>query len=143
MANPIITGSVEVKSYSASTIITTATTDENIIGNIASSGKLLRITSMVVHNIDGAAAATFQLRKRDQDGTPMHSNVGPYQVAIGADVVAGTDLGGYHNISVAAANSLVVVDQSMGVTLQEDESYVMQASAASDLSVEVHYSVIG
>jgi hypothetical protein len=31
----------------------------------------------------------------------------------------------------------------MNVTLQEDESFVMQASAASDLSVEINYSVIG
>ena len=34
MANPAITGSIGIKSYSASTIISTATTDECLIGNI-------------------------------------------------------------------------------------------------------------
>jgi hypothetical protein len=143
MANPAITGSIGIKSYSASTIISTATTDECLIGNIASSGKLVRIHSLVIHNIDGTNAATFQLKRRDQDGVPMHSNVGTYQAAIGGDTVAGTDVGGYHNISVAAGNSLVVIDTNMNVTLQEDESYVIQASAANDLAVEVNYSVIG
>lgn len=143
MSNPQITGSIPVKSYSASTIISTATTNENIIGNMASSSKLIRITSLVVHNIDGAAPATFQLKRRSEDGVPMHTNVGTYQAAIGGDTVAGTDLGGYHNISVAFGTSLVVIDQSMGVTLQEDESYIMQASVANDLSVEINYSVIG
>jgi hypothetical protein len=66
----------------------------------------------------------------------MHSNVGTYQAAIGGDTVAGSDIGGFHN-------SLVVYDNSMNVTLQEDESFVMQASAANDLSVEINYSVIG
>ena len=143
MANPAITGSVGVKSYSASSMISTATTNECIIGNIAASGKLIRIHSLTVHNIDGSAAATFQLKRYNQDGVPMHSNVGTYQAAIGADTVAGADVGGFHNISVAAANSLVVYDNAMNVTLQEDESFVMQASAASDLSVEINYSVIG
>ena len=143
MANPAITGTVGVVSFSASSLISTATTNENIIGNVASSGKLVRIHSLTVHNIDGTNAATFQLKRYDQDGVPMHSNVGTYQAAIGGDTVAGTDVGGFHNISVAAANSLVVYDNSMNVTLQEDESFVMQASAANDLSVEINYSVIG
>jgi len=143
MANPTITGTIGVVSFSASTIISTATTNENLLGNTASSGKLIRVHSLVVHNIDGSAAATFQLKRYDQDGTPMHSDVGTYQAAIGADIVAGSDLGGLHNISVAAQNSLVVYDNTQNVTLQEDESLVIQASAANDLSVEIHYSVIG
>jgi len=36
-----------------------------------------------------------------------------------------------------------VYDNTQNVTLQEDESLVIQASAANDLSVEIHYSVIG
>lgn len=143
MANPTITGTIGVVSFSASTIISTATTNENLLGNTASSGKLIRVHSLIVHNIDGTSAATFQLKRYDQDGTPMHSDVGTYQTAIGADVVAGSDLGGFHNISVAAQNSLVVYDNTQNVTLQEDESLIIQASAANDLSVEIHYSVIG
>ena len=63
MANPTITGTIGVVSFSASTIISTATTNENLLGNTASSGKLIRVHSLVVHNIDGSAAATFQLKR--------------------------------------------------------------------------------
>lgn len=143
MTAPTINTTTAVARYTASIPISTATTNENILGNNASSGKEILVTSCIIHNVDGSAAATFQLKKYDQDGTPMNSDVGLAQAAIGADVVAGSSLGGYHNISVAAQNSFVAVDATMNFTLKENESLVFQASAANDLDVWISYTVLG
>ena len=143
MAAPTINSSTVIKRFSNSIEITTATTNENILGCMASSGQEILVTSVHVHNDDGTNAATFQLKKYNQDGTPMNSNVGISQAAIGADTVAGASLGGYHNISVAAQNTFVAIDSTMGWTLKENESLVFQASAANDLAVWLSYTVYG
>jgi len=143
MAAPTLNGSTPIARYTASIPVSTATTNENILGNTASSNKEILVTSCIVHNSDGSNDATFQLKKYDQDGTPMNSDVGLAQAAIGADVVAGSSLGGYHNISVAAQNSFVAIDATMNFTLKENESLVFQASAANDLDVWVNYTVLG
>ena len=142
MANPAITGSVSVLSFGAHQKISTTST-ENLLMNAASSGKLIRIHSVTVANIDGTNAATFSLEVYDQDGTGMSSQAAANGVAIGADTVAGSSLGGVKAISVAGANALVAVDTDMNWVLLEDQSLVFQASAADDLSVHIAYSVIG
>ena len=142
MANPAITGSVSVLSFGSHQKISTTTT-ENLLMNAASSGKLIRIHSVTVANIDGTNAATFSLEVYDQDGTGMSSQAAANGVAIGSDTVAGSSLGGFKSISVAGANALVVVDTDMNWVLLEDQSLVFQASAADDLSVHIAYSVIG
>jgi len=143
MANPALTGDMTVTGLSTSIKISTATTNENILANKASSGKLIRVDLLIVHNVDGSSAATFQLKRYNQDGTGMNSNTGANEVAIGSDVVAGSDLGGPHNISVAAQASQVMIDKTMGFTLLEDESLILQASAANDLDVWLVWTVLG
>lgn len=142
MANPAITGSVSVLSFGSHQKISTTST-ENILMNAASSGKLVRVHSLTVHNIDGTNAATFTLDVYDQDGTGMSSQAAANGVAIGADTVAGSSLGGFKAISVAGANALVVIDTTMNFVLLEDQSLVFTASAADDLSVSIMYSTIG
>jgi len=142
MANPAITGSVSVLSFGSHQKISTTAT-ENLLMNAASSGKLVRVHSVTVHNIDGTNAATFILDVYDQDGTGMSSQAAANGVAIGSDVVAGSSLGGFKSISVAGANALVVIDTTMNFVLLEDQSLVFTASAADDLSVSIMYSVIG
>ncbi len=142
MANPAITGSVAVKSFGSHQKISTTAT-ENLLMNAASSGKLVRVHSVTVHNIDGTNAATFTLDAYDQDGTGMSSQAAANGVAIGSDTVAGSSLGGFKAISVAAANALVVIDTTMNFVLLEDQSLVFTASAANDLSVSIMYSTIG
>ena len=142
MANPAITGSVSVVSFGSHQKISTTST-ENILMNAASSGKLVRVHSLTVHNIDGTNAATFTLDVYDQDGTGMSSQAAANGVAIGADTVAGSSLGGFKAISVAGANALVVIDTTMNFVLLEDQSLVFTASAADDLSVSIMYSTIG
>jgi hypothetical protein len=142
MANPSITGSVTVKSFGSHQKISTTAT-ENLLMNAASSGKLVRVHSLSVHNIDGTNAATFTLDVYDQDGTGMSSQAAANGVAIGSDTVAGSSLGGFKAISVAGANALVVIDTTMNFVLLEDQSLVFTASAANDLSVSVMYSTIG
>lgn len=142
MANPSITGSVDVKSYTSHQKISTTTT-ENLLMNAASSGKLIRIHSITVCNIDGTNSATCSIEVYDQDGTGMSSQAAANNVAIASDTVAGSSLGGFKSIAVAGANALVVVDTDMNWSLLEDQSVVFQASAADDLSVHIAYSVIG
>ena len=142
MANPTITGSVSVLSFGSHQKISTTAT-ENLLMNAASSGKLVRVHSVTVHNIDGTNAATFTLDTYDQDGTGMSSQAAANGVAIGSDTVAGSSLGGFKGISVAGANALVVIDTTMNFVLLEDQSMVFTASAADDLSVSIMYSVIG
>ena len=142
MANPAITGSVTVKSFGSHQKISTTAT-ENLLMNAASSGKLVRVHSVTVHNIDGSSAATFTLDVYDQDGAGMSSQAAANGVAIASDTVAGSSLGGFKAISVAAANALVVIDTTMNFVLLEDQSLVFTASAADDLSVSIMYSVIG
>lgn len=73
----------------------------------------------------------------------MSSQAAANGVAIGSDTVAGSSLGGFKGISVAAANALVVIDTTMNFVLLEDQSLVFTASAADDLSVSIMYSTIG
>jgi len=142
MANPAITGSVSVLSFGSHQKISTTAT-ENLLMNAASSGKLVRVHSVTVHNIDGTNAATFTLDVYNQDGAGMSSQAAANGVAIGSDTVAGSSLGGFKGISVAGANALLVIDTTMNFVLLEDQSLVFTASAADDLSVSVMYSTIG
>jgi len=143
MSNPAITGDMGLKQYSAVVDLSTTST-ENILGNTASSGKVLEVYLSVM-NADGTSAATIDIWLYNQDGVPMNSDVGAYQAAIGADTVAGSSLGeiGPKTLSVAAAGGQVVYDKLAPLYLLEDQSIVVQASAADDLTVILSWIVKG
>lgn len=143
MANPAITGSMTLRQYGTVVDLSTATA-ENVLGNTASSGKVIEINQMTIGNDDGSASATVTVELYDQDGTPMNSDVGADQAAIGADVVAGSSKGAIVNtMTVNNGQAQVVIDKTNPFYLLEDRSIVVTASAANDLTVTLSWTVKG
>lgn len=143
MANPAITGSMTLRQYSAVVDVSTTST-ENILGNTAGSNKSMEVLLSVM-NADGSNAATIDIWVYNQDGVPMNSDAGAYQAAIGADTVAGSALGEIapKTLSVAAGGGQVVFDKLNPFILLEDQSIVVQVSAADDLTVVLTWTVKG
>lgn len=96
----------------------------SIISNAASSGKVFKVNSLVVANVDGTNAASITISLYSQDdigGTP-------YKIA--------------NTITVPADASLVVVDKTSMLYLEEDKSLGAVASAANDLEIICSYEEI-
>jgi len=96
----------------------------SIISNPVSSGKVFKVNSLIVANVDGTNAASITVSLYSQDdigGTP-------YKIA--------------NTITVPADASLVVIDKTSMVYLEEDKSLGAVASAASDLEIICSYEEI-
>lgn len=96
----------------------------SIISNAASSGKVFKVNSLVVANVDGTNAASITISLYSQDdigGTP-------YKIA--------------NTITVPADASLVVIDKTSTLYLEEDKSLGAVASAANDLEIICSYEEI-
>lgn len=146
MAAPTISGSTTLEEYGASIPFSSATTNRNILSNTASSGKLVRVVSMkAVNNDASAAAVTCQGKRFNQDGAGINTDVGNDQTTYGSDTVAGASIGDVIplNVSIAAAQAVVLVTREAPIDLMEDQSLVFQASAADDLTIDMIYQVIG
>ena len=102
-------------------LLLTGTSATKLLENTASSGKVIKVNSLVVANVDGSSAANITVGIYPQDdiaGTPV--------------LIAST-------ISVPADATLVVIDINMGYDLEEDTSIGVKASAANDLTCHVTY----
>ena len=105
--------------------LTPSDTAENIIlANAASSGKVLRIESIVATNIDGTTAYA--------------ATVGINSAAAGS----GTTYPVASTISVPANAALIITDKSTGFYLEEDKSIVVKSSTASKITYVVGYEEI-
>jgi len=124
MAAPNI---VDVSTITAKTaLVRLADTSENtLISNAASSGKVLKINNIIVANVDGTDPATITITIWDT------ATVGSTN---------GTKLA--HTISVPADSTLVALDKSAAIYLEEDRSIGVTASAADDLHVVCSYEEI-
>ena len=103
------------------TLLLTGTSAVQLLENPASSGKVMKVNSLVVANVDGTSAASITVGIYPQDdigGTPV--------------VLAST-------ISVPADASLIVIDKNMGLYLEENTSIGVTASAANDLACTITY----
>jgi len=116
MANPNIVAVSQIYGNNSLTSLTT-TSETQIVNNAASSGKIYKINSIVVSNVDGTAAADVTVSIHD------------------ADDLAGNSYAIISTASVPADASLIVVDKSTGIYLKEDQSIGATASAANDLIV--------
>lgn len=105
--------------------LTPANTTENVIlANAASSGKVYKINSIVATNIDGTSA---------------------YAATVGVNSAANGGGTTYHvasTISVPADAALIITDKSTGFYLEEDKSIVVQSSTASKITYVVSYEEI-
>lgn len=95
-----------------------------VVSNAASSGKVFKINSLIVSNVDGSSAADITISLYSQDD------------------IGGTATEICKTVSVPADASLVVIDKSTGLYLEEDKSIGATASAASDLKVVCSYEEI-
>lgn len=136
MANPNVnvSGAV-VKLHGYSLLLDTAT-EENVIGNTASSGAVMKV-EIYANNVD--VAATLSWDRYNQDGTPIHDKDGVNgATTTGSDVVAGTGIQIGDTINIAA-NSRVYVGT---FNLMENQSLAFTASVANDISLDLNWSTL-
>jgi hypothetical protein len=123
MANPNIVNVTAIYGKTAVANLTT-TNATLVVENPASSGKVLKINSLVVSNVDGTNAADITISYYSED------NIG------------GTATQICSTVSVPADATLVVIDKNTGIYLEEDRSIGATASAANDLKVVCSYEEI-
>ena len=116
MANPNIVAVTAIRGENSSVSLTT-TAATSIVSNAASSGKVLKINTLIVANVDGINAADITINK--------------YSAA----ALGGTAFPIASTVSVPADASLIVVDKTTAIYLKENESIGATAGTASDLVV--------
>lgn len=95
-----------------------------VVSNAASSGKVFKINSLIVSNVDGANAANITISYYSEDD------------------IGGTATEIVSTVSVPADASIVVIDKNSTIYLEEDKSIGATASVASDLKVVCSYEEI-
>ena len=106
----------------------TGTTAVVLLANAASSGKVLKINSLVVANIDGTNAVDCTVA--------YYTNGG---VAQGSAPSGGTAVPIASTISVPADASLIVIDKTTQIYLEENTSLSITSGTASKLTFTVSY----
>ena len=102
----------------------TTTNATSVVSNAASSGKVFKINTLVVSNVDG--------------NSPYDITINYYSAA----ALGGTATQIASTISVPADATLVVIDKSTSLYLEEDKSIGAIASSASKLKVVCSYEEI-
>jgi hypothetical protein len=123
MANPNIVNVTDIRGKTAVADLTT-TNATLVVENAAASGKVFKINSLIVSNVDGSSAADITVSLYSED------NIG------------GTATQIVSTVSVPADASLVVIDKSTSIYLEEDKSIGATASASNDLKVVCSYEEI-
>lgn len=123
MANPNIVNVATIYGNNSTTALST-TSATAIVNNPASSGKVYKINSIVVANVDGASAADITINVYSQD------DLGGTAYAIAS------------TIAVPADASLIVMDKSTSIYLLEDQSIGATAGTANDLVVTATWEEI-
>lgn len=126
MANPNIVNVTTIYGNTSSTLIS-STADPfatALVNNAASSGKIYKINSIVVANIDGTSSANITIKIFSQDD------------------LGGTGTAIASTIAVPADATLVVTDKTTAFYLLEDKSIGATASAANDLVVTISWEEI-
>lgn len=123
MANPNIVNVTDIRGRTVVADLTT-TNSTLVVENVAASGKVFKINSLIVSNVDGSSAADITINLFSED------NIG----GTGTQIVS--------TVSVPADASLVVIDKGTSIYLEEDRSIGATASAASDLKVVCSFEEI-
>ena len=123
MAAPNI---VNVSTITGKTVVVdlSTTSATAVVSNAASSGKVFKINSLYVSNVDGSSAAEI--------------TVGIYS----EDDIGGTATEIASTISVPADATVVIIDKNSSIYLEEDKSIGATAGSASDLKVVCSYEEI-
>ena len=123
MANPNIVNVTDIRGKTAVTNLT-STNATLVVENVAASGKVFKINTLIVSNVDGSNAADITVSLYSED------NIG------------GTATQIVSTVSVPADASLVVIDKTTSIYLEEDKSIGATAGAANDLKVVCSYEEI-
>lgn len=130
MANPNIVNVTAI--YGKTTYFTPSGTSAVVLlTNAASSGKVLKINQIVVANVDGTNAVDCTVS--------IYTNGG---VAQGSAPSGGTAYPIASTISVPADASLIVVDKTTGLYLEENTCISITSGTASKLTFSVSYEEI-
>jgi hypothetical protein len=126
MANPNIVNVSTIFGNTSSTLISSTANPfaTALVNNAAASGKVYKINSIVVANVDGSSAADITIQIFSQDD------------------LGGTGTAIASTISVPADATLIVTDKSTSFYLLEDKSIGATASAANDLVVTCSWEEI-
>jgi hypothetical protein len=116
MANPNIVNVTSILGENSSTSLT-STSATSIVSNAASSGKVLKINTLIVSNVDGTNACDITINK--------------YSAA----ALGGSAFAIASTVSVPADASLIVIDKTTSIYLKENESIGAIAGTANDLVV--------
>lgn len=118
MAAPNIVNVATITGKTAVANVTTAAAD--VVTNSAASGKVFKINSLIIANIDGVNAA-------DITASVYRSSV-EYKVA--------------HTVTVPADATLVVLSKDTAIYLEEGDTVRLTASANGDLQAVCSYEEI-
>jgi len=123
MAAPNIVNVATITGKSATVALTT-TSQTTLLSNAASSNAVYKVNMIQVANVDGTNACdiTVDLHSAASGGGTAYSLVA--------------------TVSVPADASLIVLDKSTALYLEEDRSLTATAGTASDLEVIVSYEEI-
>ena len=123
MANPNIVNVTTIYGNSSQTALST-TSATSLVSNAAASGKVFKINSIVVANVDGTSAADITIN------------------VYSAAALGGTAFAIASTISVPADASLIVTDKTTSFYLLENQSIGAIAGAANDLVVTASWEEI-
>jgi hypothetical protein len=123
MANPNIAAVSGIYGNTSTTLLST-TSATSIVSNAASSGKIYRINSLMVANVDGTNAADITIN--------LYS----------AAALGGTATALASTISVPADATLIIIDKTTQIYLLEDKSIGAIAGTANDLVVTCSWEEI-
>jgi hypothetical protein len=124
MANPNIVNVTTIFGNSSFTNLST-TSVTSLASNAASSGKVYKVNSIVVANVDGSTAADITIN--------VYSN---------ATAGSGSAFALASTISVPADATLIVTDKTTSFYLLENQSIGAIAGTASDLNVTCSWEEI-
>jgi hypothetical protein len=123
MANPNIVNVTSILGETTYAALTTTLTTV-LLANAAASGKVYKVNSIMVANVDGTNAADVTV---------------DINTAAGG---GGTSYALASTISVPADATLNLVDKNSSFYLMEDKSILGGASANSDLEIIISYEII-
>jgi len=123
VANPNIINVAAIYGNNA-LVSLTSTSATSIVSNAASSGKVFKINSLVVANVDGVV--------------PANITINVYSAA----ALGGTAYPLVSTVAVPNDASLIVIDKTTSIYLKEDQSIGAVAGTASDLVVTASWEEI-
>lgn len=122
MAAPNLLSSSTIQGKTATLALTAS--NQSLLSNAAASGKVLKVNSLYLANIDGTNAQTFTLT--------YHS----------AAAIGGTSTALASTISIPPNSTLVFITKDAPLYLEEDRSLGALAGAVSDIVAVISYEDI-